>query len=70
MLCNILEYCSPTLDIHGQGIATHLIFIYDYDYWEYAIECVFAVEGYIILKIWLILRIKKNRHDPVCRLQT
>ena len=28
-----------------------------YDYWEYVIECVFAVEGHIILKIWLILRI-------------
>ena len=28
-----------------------------YNYWEYVIECVFAVEGYIILKIWLILRI-------------
>jgi hypothetical protein len=26
-------------------------------YWEYVIECVFAVEGHIILKIWLILRI-------------
>lgn len=31
-----------------------------YNYWEYVIECVFAVEGHIILKIWLILRIKKN----------
>ena len=28
-----------------------------YIYWEYVIECVFAVEGHIILKIWLILRI-------------
>jgi hypothetical protein len=26
-------------------------------YWEYVIECVFPVEGHIILKIWLILRI-------------
>ena len=31
-----------------------------YNYWEYVIECVFAVEGHIILKIWLILRILKN----------
>jgi hypothetical protein len=31
MSCNILEYCSQTLDIHGQGgIATHFIFIYDF----------------------------------------
>jgi hypothetical protein len=29
MLCNILEYCSQTLDIHGH-IATHFIFIYDF----------------------------------------
>jgi len=28
-----------------------------YNYWEYVMECVFAVEGHIILKIWLILRI-------------
>ena len=41
-----------------EGIATHFISIYDfYNYWEYAIECVFVVEGHIILKIWLILRI-------------
>jgi hypothetical protein len=39
------------------GIATHFLFLYDYNYWEYVIECVFAVEGHIILKIWLILRI-------------
>ena len=31
-----------------------------YNYWEYVIECVFAVEGHIILKIWSILRIKNN----------
>jgi hypothetical protein len=30
-----------------------------YNYWEYVIECVFAVERHIILKIWLILRILK-----------
>jgi hypothetical protein len=30
MLCNILEYCSQTLDIHGHGIATHFIFVYDF----------------------------------------
>jgi hypothetical protein len=30
-----------------------------YNYWEYVIKCVFAVEGHIILKIWLILRILK-----------
>jgi hypothetical protein len=28
-------------------------------YWEYVIECVFAVEGHILLKRWLILRILK-----------
>ena len=38
------------------GIATHFIFIFDYNYWEYVIECVFAVEGHIIVKIWLILK--------------
>ena len=43
-----------------EGIATHFIFIYDFIIiWEYVIECVFAVEGHIILKIWLILRILK-----------
>jgi hypothetical protein len=30
-----------------------------YNYWEYVIECVFALGGHIILKIWLILRILK-----------
>jgi hypothetical protein len=30
MLCNILEYCSQTLDIHGPSVTTHLIFIYDF----------------------------------------
>jgi hypothetical protein len=31
MLCNILEYCSQTLDIQWtEGIATHFIFIYDF----------------------------------------
>ena len=30
-----------------------------YNYWEYVIACVFAVEGHIIVKIWLILRILK-----------
>ena len=30
-----------------------------YNYWEYVIECGFAVEGHIILKIWLILKILK-----------
>jgi hypothetical protein len=41
------------------GIATHFIFSYSglYDYCEYVIEHVFAVEGHIILKISLILRI-------------
>ena len=31
-----------------------------YNYWKYAIECVYAVEGHILLKIWLILRVKKK----------
>jgi hypothetical protein len=39
------------------------------NYWEYVIECVFAVEGNIILKTWLILRIKKFHHAAVCLLQ-
>ena len=44
----------------AEGIATHFIFIYDLIYyWEYVIEHVFAVEGHIMLKIWLILRILK-----------
>ena len=34
-------------------------YLWLYNYWEYVIECVFAVEGHIILKIWLILRILK-----------
>ena len=35
-------------------------YLWLYNYWEYVTECVFAVEGHIILKIWLILRILKN----------
>jgi hypothetical protein len=31
-----------------------------YNYLEYVIECIFAVERHILLKIWLILRIWKN----------
>ena len=34
-------------------------YLWLYNYWEYVIECVFAVEGHIIMKIWLILRILK-----------
>jgi hypothetical protein len=37
----------------------NICFLSLYNYWEYVIECVFAVEGHIILKIWLILRILK-----------
>ena len=60
MLCNILEYCSQTLDIHGQRVLQLILFLLMvYNYWEYVIECVFAVEGHIIWKIWLILRILK-----------
>ena len=61
MLCNILEYCSQTLDIHGHRVLQLILFfcLLLYNYWEYVIECVFAVEGHKILKIWLILRIKK-----------
>ena len=42
-----------------EGIATHFIISYSglYNYCEYGIEHVFAVEGHIILKISLILRI-------------
>ena len=60
MLSNILEYCSQTLDIHGHRVCNSFYFcLWLYSYWEYVIECVFAVEGHIILKIWLILRILK-----------
>jgi hypothetical protein len=31
-------------------------YLWLYNYWEYVIECVFAVGGHIILKIWLILK--------------
>jgi hypothetical protein len=50
MLCNILEYCSQTLDIHGQRVLQLILFLFMtlYNYWEYVIECVFAVEGHII----------------------
>ena len=44
MLCNILKYCSQTLDIHGHGVL-QLIFCFFmtlYNYWEYVIECVFC----------------------------
>ena len=58
---NIMQYFGILLPNTGYtwtpGIATHFLFLYDYNYWEYVIECVFAVEGHIILKIWLILRI-------------
>jgi hypothetical protein len=43
-----------------EGIATHFIFIYDFIVIGNVIECAFVVEGHIILKIWLILRILKN----------
>ena len=60
MLCNILEYCTQTLDIHGQRVLQLILFLFmTFNYWEYVIECVFAVEGHMILKIWLILRILK-----------
>ena len=39
-------------------------YLWLYDYWEYVIECVFAVEKHIILKIWLIIRIYKNSSWP------
>jgi hypothetical protein len=32
-------------------------YLYLYNYWEYVIECVLAVEGHIKLKMWSILRI-------------
>jgi hypothetical protein len=38
-------------------------YLWLYNYWAYVIECVFAVEGHIILKIWLILRILKILHN-------
>ena len=60
MLCNILEYCSQTLDIHGQRVLQLILFyLVLYNYWEYVIECGFCRRGHIILKIWLILRIFK-----------
>ena len=45
MLCNILEHCSQTLDIHGQRVLQLILFLFMiYNYLEYVIECVFAVE--------------------------
>ena len=45
MLCNILEYCFQTLDIHGQRVLQLILFLLMtlYNYWEYVIECVFVV---------------------------
>ena len=28
MLCTILEYCSPTLDIHGQRVLQLILFLF------------------------------------------
>jgi hypothetical protein len=28
MLCNILEYCSQTLDIHGQRVLQLILFLF------------------------------------------
>jgi hypothetical protein len=28
MLCNILEYCSPTLDIHGHRVLQLILFLF------------------------------------------
>jgi hypothetical protein len=39
-----------------------------YNYWEYVVDCVFAVEGHIILKIWLIF--KKNKNSSCSSLST
>ena len=35
-------------------------YLWLYNYWEYVIKHVFDVEGHIILKIWLILRISEK----------
>ena len=60
MLCNILKYCSQTLDIHGHGVL-QLIFCFFMTLYiiigNMLLNVFFAVEGHIILKIWLILRI-------------
>ena len=61
MLCNILEYCSQTLDIHGQRVLQLILFLFmtlwllGICYWM----CFYSRRAYIILKIWLILRILK-----------
>ena len=48
MLCNILEYCSQTLDIQWtEGIATHFIFIYD-----------FIIIGNMLLNVFLLYNIE------------
>ena len=59
MLCNILEYWSQTLDIYGhwEYCTSFYFYLWLFNYWEYVIECVFAVEGHIIFKRSLILRI-------------
>jgi hypothetical protein len=49
-----LRYCNSSY-----------FYLWLYNYWEYVIECVFAVEGNIILKTWLILRIKKFHYAEV-----
>jgi hypothetical protein len=56
MKSNNLEYCFQTLDIHGHRVLQLILFcLWLYNYWEYVIECIFAVEGHILLIIWLIL---------------
>ena len=55
----VIQLISKTGYTWTEGIATHFIFSYSglYNYCEYGIEHVFGVEGHIILKILLILRI-------------
>jgi len=47
LLCNILEYCSHTGYKLTEGYCNSFYFyLLLYNYWEYVIECVFAIEGH------------------------
>jgi hypothetical protein len=53
MLCNILEYCSQTLDVHGLKVLqpNSIFYLLLYNYWKQVIEYIFAEEWHIILKL-------------------
>ena len=58
IFCNIAPKHWIYICTWTQGIATHFIFVYDFIViGNMLVNVFFAVEGHIILKIWLILRI-------------